>query len=142
MIETVDSQKLADDLNSRWIKVSKEPLKVLIQVNTSEEEGLILYVFTFFFLFYRTLICFVEKNGIEPNQVVDLYRYVTEKCQNLKLEGLMTIGKFGHDYTIGPNPDFTCLLKCHDDVCTAINLDRDKVEISMGMSDDFEQAVS
>lgn len=71
-----------------------------------------------------------------------MYRFVTEKCQNLKLEGLMTIGKFGHDYTIGPNSDFISLLKCRDDVCTAFSVDRDKVEVSMGMSDDFEQAVS
>lgn len=42
MIETVDSEKLAEAFNSRWEKVSvenKQPLKVLMQVNTSQEEG-------------------------------------------------------------------------------------------------------
>lgn len=37
MIETVDSVKLADLLNSKWSKA--EPLKVLVQVNTSQEDG-------------------------------------------------------------------------------------------------------
>lgn len=37
MIETVDSFKLADLLNSRWVK--PPPLKVMVQVNTSQETG-------------------------------------------------------------------------------------------------------
>lgn len=42
MIETVDSQKLANHLNTAWEKVeleNKKPLEVLIQINTSGEEG-------------------------------------------------------------------------------------------------------
>lgn len=54
----------------------------------------------------------------------------------------MTIGQFGHDYTTGPNPDFICLLECHKNVCSTFNLSAEDVQISMGMSDDFEQAVS
>lgn len=54
----------------------------------------------------------------------------------------MTIGKFGHDYTLGPNPDFVCLLDCHNKVCNEFNLTPENFQISMGMSDDFEQAVS
>lgn len=54
----------------------------------------------------------------------------------------MTIGKFGHDYSTGPNPDFICLVKCHKEVCEAFSLDEGDVNISMGMSDDFEEAVS
>lgn len=41
MIQTVDSTKLADLLNQKWGNVSPtEPLKVLMQVNTSSEEGI------------------------------------------------------------------------------------------------------
>lgn len=54
----------------------------------------------------------------------------------------MTIGKFGYDYSLGPNPDFLCLLDCHKNVCNKFNLPPENVAISMGMSDDFEQAVS
>lgn len=40
MIETVDSEKLADLLEKKWASMSMpEPLRVLVQVNTSEEEG-------------------------------------------------------------------------------------------------------
>ena len=53
----------------------------------------------------------------------------------------MTIGKFGHDYSTGPNPDFTCLMKCHQDLCEQFNIKVEDVHVSMGMSDDFEEAV-
>lgn len=42
MIETVDNQKLANGLNNAWEKLeieNKKPLPVLIQINTSGEEG-------------------------------------------------------------------------------------------------------
>lgn len=40
MIETIDSIKLANELNKRWSSISpSDPLKVLVQVNTSNEEG-------------------------------------------------------------------------------------------------------
>lgn len=42
MIETIDSEKIATAVNSSWAKITKpnkEPLKVLVQVNTSNEEG-------------------------------------------------------------------------------------------------------
>lgn len=40
MVETVDSIKLANELNKKWGNVSpSKPLQVLVQVNTSQEEG-------------------------------------------------------------------------------------------------------
>lgn len=42
MVQTVDSEKLANNLNNAWQKFEKEnkqPLSVLIQINTSGEEG-------------------------------------------------------------------------------------------------------
>lgn len=41
IVETVDSEKLADNLNKQWPKYRKEEekLKVMVQVNTSAEEG-------------------------------------------------------------------------------------------------------
>lgn len=84
----------------------------------------------------------IAKNGINPNEVIELYRHIVDNCKNLQLEGLMTIGRFGHDYSTGPNPDFECLLQCHTNVCNTFNLNPAVVHMSMGMSDDFEQAVS
>lgn len=54
----------------------------------------------------------------------------------------MTIGRFGHDYTACPkNPDFEQLIKCHRDVCETFQLDPKDVHMSMGMSDDYQEAV-
>ena len=40
MVQTIDSKKLANNLNNAWGKLEKEEkLKVLIQINTSQEEG-------------------------------------------------------------------------------------------------------
>lgn len=76
------------------------------------------------------------------DDVVNLYRHIRENCKNLNLEGLMTIGKFGHDYSLGPNPDFISLMNCHKTICNEFALNEGDVHVSMGMSDDFEQAVS
>lgn len=84
----------------------------------------------------------LAKSGIEPSAVIDLYRHITENCKHLLAKGVMTIGMFGYDYSLGPNPDFVCLLDCHKNVCNTFNLSPENVQISMGMSDDFEQAVS
>lgn len=149
MIETVDSVKLADELNKKWSSISpNDPLKILVQVNTSQEEGTEPSIDALTHLAVNLLnVSFlssvnVAKSGIAPNAVTDVYRHIVENCKNLSPHGLMTIGQFGHDYSSGPNPDFLSLLDCHKNVCNAFNLTPDKVHISMGMSDDFEQAVS
>lgn len=125
MVETVHNAKLAESLNKAWEKVKaekpdKSKLNVLIQINTSGED---------------------EKNGTEPAEAVNLYRFVTEKCPNLNCQGVMTIGRFGHDYSTGPNPDFIELMKCHRDICSTFEKDPEEVQVSMGMSDDFVQAI-
>lgn len=155
MIETVDSIKLADLLEKKWESMSMpEPLKVLVQVNTSQEEGKILTIFFLFsieFFFslhiiifnsFCTIILKLEKSGVSYDEVINLYRHIRENCKNLNLEGLMTIGKFGHDYTLGPNPDFINLMNCHKTICNEFAFNEDDIHVSMGMSDDFEQAVS
>lgn len=38
--------------------------------------------------------------------LVDLYQSVSENCPHLNLCGLMTIGKYDYDESLGPNPDF------------------------------------
>lgn len=121
VVETIDSEKLATALNNAWEKVEKpEPLKVMVQVNTSNEE---------------------EKGGCDPGTCYTLVEHVLKNCPQLKFIGLMTIGKFGYDSSIGPNPDFLCLKKCKDDVCEKLELNKNNVELSMGMSNDYEHAI-
>lgn len=55
--------------------------------------------------------------------------------------GLMTIGMFGYNITNGPNPDFTCLIKCREKISNELAIDIKDIELSMGMSNDYEHAV-
>jgi PLP dependent protein len=119
MIQTIDSEKLAEAVNNSWKSNRMETegkLKVLIQVNTSGE---------------------AEKNGIEPEKAIELFEFIENKCNALQCSGLMTIGAFGFDYSKGPNPDFVCLMECLNHLPNP-----EKLQVSFGMSDDFEQAVS
>lgn len=50
MVETVDSGKIADNLNKQWVKYrnNNEKLRIMVQVNTSAEDGEIHCIFTCF----------------------------------------------------------------------------------------------
>lgn len=126
VVETVTSAKLADKLNSQWTDKEKK-LKIMIQVNTSGEDN---------------------KNGLEPSELISVVEHVVKNCQNLEFVGLMTIGDLGHSlasahsYEDGsPNPDFLLLIKCRKDVAEKLCVDEEALELSMGMSNDFEEAI-
>jgi uncharacterized pyridoxal phosphate-containing UPF0001 family protein len=59
-----------------------------LQVNTSGEEA---------------------KSGVEPQGCTALAQHIAQNCPNLRLAGLMTIGKL--DYTSTPE-NFKCLAEC------------------------------
>lgn len=121
MLETVDSIKLADKVNSSWQKKgSPERLKVMVQINTSGEES---------------------KHGLLPAEAIAVVEHINTKCSSLEFVGLMTIGSFGHDLSQGPNPDFQVLLSIREELCKKLNVPADQVELSMGMSVDFQHAI-
>lgn len=119
MVETLESQKTAGALNNAWTSSGLPVLKVMVQVNTSGEE---------------------QKSGIEPRDASELVKFVMKECPSLKFAGLMTIGMAERD-NAGPNPDFVCLSKCREQICTELGLSLSDVELSMGMSADFEEAI-
>lgn len=120
-VETVDSEWLAATLNNSWKKRAYgRKLKVFVQVNSSAEDS---------------------KHGCLESEVPALVKHVMESCDSLEFCGLMTIGRVGHDYATGPNPDFESLVAARRDVCSRLELDISRVELSMGMSADFEEAV-
>ena len=82
------------------------------------------------------------KSGASPEKCVDVSIHIYNKCPNLKLSGLMTIGSAGHDYSTGPNPDFELLWKCRTDVCNALEIPMSALDLSFGMSADYEEAVN
>lgn len=123
VIETVDNEKLANALNNSWPKLRRNEdsqLNVMVQVNTSQEK---------------------EKHGCDAAQAPALAKYIIDSCPNLKFIGLMTIGMYGYDCANGPNPDFISLIKCREMVCEELGLDVKNVDLSMGMSTDYEQAI-
>lgn len=121
VLETIDSVKLADKVNASWQrKGTTDKLKVMVQVNVSSEDS---------------------KYGLPPSETIELVKHIREKCPGLEFLGLMTIGRFDHDLTQGPNPDFQLLLKQREEVCEKLGLPVDSVELSMGMSSDFEHAI-
>ena len=117
MVETVDSVKLANKLNTAVGDAEREPLNVMVQVNTSGEE---------------------TKFGVNPEDCLSLAKHIIADCGNLHFKGLMTIGM--PDYTSRPE-NFQCLIECRDKVCDEMKLNTSDVELSMGMSGDFESAI-
>ena len=130
-VETVDSIKLATKLDAAVAAaVSAEgeqtpsssssrtvPLPVFVQVNTSGEES---------------------KHGGEPSAAAPLAAEISGKCPNLKVAGLMTIGQ--PDYSSRPE-NFVCLARVREEVAKALNCEPADLELSMGMSGDYEAAI-
>jgi len=115
-VESVDSVKLANKLNSASGEHRTEPLNVYVQVNTSAEE---------------------QKGGVDPDEAEELARHVAESCENLRLVGLMTIGKLGSPAAVY----FERLAEARDRVAAALSVSASSLELSMGMSSDFELAI-
>jgi pyridoxal phosphate enzyme (YggS family) len=118
VVETIDSVKIATALD-KACRIREGPLNVMIQVNTSNED---------------------TKNGIKPNMCIEIAKIISTQCPNLKLIGLMCIGNPENSSSAVPNPDFQCLKQCRLDVETALSISG--LELSMGMSDDFENAIA
>ncbi len=70
-----------------------------------------------------------------------MVEFIREKCPNLQFIGLMTIGAYDYDTSKGPNPDFQKLLSCCQDVSERLGIPIESIELSFGMSSDYEQAV-
>ncbi|MCJ1398891.1 hypothetical protein MMC11_002092 [Xylographa trunciseda] len=128
-VESVDTIKKADQLEKgrralcergEGEKLQKESgLRVFVQVNTSGEDA---------------------KSGAEPgDETLKLCRHIREKTPHLKLAGLMTIGAIARSQEGGENEDFVKLREVRDEVQKKMG--GDPLELSMGMSADYETAV-
>lgn len=103
---------------------NERKLRVLVQVNTSEEDS---------------------KSGIEPSKCADLVEHILINCDNLKFMGLMTIGKLGD-----PEAEkyFKRLVECKSTLLSSLKskninlgIPEEEFQLSMGMSGDFEAAI-
>ncbi|TLS30680.1 hypothetical protein PpBr36_03162 [Pyricularia pennisetigena] len=124
-VSSVDTLKKAQLLDRARGQAGEPPLNIHVQVNTSGEES---------------------KSGCAPGEeTVALCRAVaSDECPNLRLLGLMTIGAIARSRATTPeteNEDFVCLREQRDLVAKELALEGE-LELSMGMSDDFEGAIS
>mmetsp|Transcript_12490 Transcript_12490/g.23438 ORF Transcript_12490/g.23438 Transcript_12490/m.23438 type:complete len:384 (+) Transcript_12490:21-1172(+) len=93
----------------------EKKLGIYLQVNTSGED---------------------TKSGVSnEKECADLAKEIVASCPNLRIDGLMTIGAPG---------DFSCfdvLVECRKSVADVLSVDVDSLELSMGMSGDYVEAI-
>jgi pyridoxal phosphate enzyme (YggS family) len=124
----VDSVKKANELEKgRKALFEKSPrsekLRIMVQVNTSGEES---------------------KSGVEPKDVLELCKHIRESCPHLQLSGLMTIGAIARSQETtaeNENEDFELLRRVRDEAVENLSIDKSELELSMGMSADYEGAI-
>ncbi len=115
LIQSVDSQDLAEELNRHAMKAGKKQ-KILVQVSLSNEK---------------------TKHGILEGYLIDLLDKISNMT-NLNLQGLMTIPPFFDDPE-KTRPYFSRLKHIADRL---VDKGYPVHELSMGMSNDFETAIA
>ncbi|KAG8748112.1 hypothetical protein FRC10_008845 [Ceratobasidium sp. 414] len=138
-LHTLDSIKKADALQKALPATRKQPLNVMIQINTSGEDS------------KSGLSPLSSPDVAETSEVVALARHVTRSCPSLKLYGVMTIGSYeASTSSDGQNPDFLNLKATRDVLQDVLRQDdqlgdkwgtNGELALSMGMSADFEEAI-
>ena len=114
-IHSVDSVKLADEINKRADALNKVQ-KILLEVNTSKE---------------------ASKYGIETEEELRSVVEYCRECKNLKVTGLMTMAPYTDDTAV-IKKCFSTLRELKD----KLNDDGfELTELSMGMSNDYEIAI-
>ena len=117
-IQSLDRLDLAEKLHRR-LQSENRTIKVLIQVNTSNEES---------------------KFGVHPDNAIELVKQVAQ-LETLKIKGLMTIGLFSAE--TGKVRKCFRLLKDIQQQIIALKIPNVAMqELSMGMSGDLEIAIA
>ena len=128
-IHSVDSIELVNELERQADRVVQgsrvkvqggcfEPIRMFVQVNVSGEP---------------------TKFGCRPHETATIAR-VINVCRYLRLSGLMTIAPFSSEPERS-RPYFRTLRQLREDLAPALNLQPSTLNLSMGMSQDFEVAI-
>ncbi|RLB16476.1 MAG: YggS family pyridoxal phosphate-dependent enzyme [Deltaproteobacteria bacterium] len=117
MIETVDSMKLAKEIDKICAKLDRT-MPILIEINSGEEE---------------------QKAGVFPSRAVSLIREIAT-LERVKVEGLMTMGPFTGDPE-DARPYFQITRKLFEEVA-GLNIPGVEMKyLSMGMSNSYKVAL-
>jgi PLP dependent protein len=112
VVETVDRAELADRLETLLAPLSRT-LPVFLEVNIGEE---------------------AQKSGVLPARAPALAAQLAERCPHLRLAGIMAVPPY-HPDPERSRPHFARLREL------AARLAPEGLEISMGMSEDYEVAI-
>ena len=125
LIQTVDSLKLAQEIDKRVRKSGKEFISVLLEINIGSE---------------------FSKYGIRPAEHQDFETYMEELAMevsllpHIRLEGLMTMGPLTGDPE-NVRPYFKSVKKIFDNL-TRLDLNRVNMKyLSMGMTNSYKVAI-
>ena len=116
VIESIDSEKVARKID-RYCSQLNKVMPVFLQINVGQEH---------------------QKFGIEPDQVPEVVDKI-DAVSNLDLQGLMAIPPYAVDPEAS-RPYFRRMVELFDEVNT--NRTSPLLELSMGMSADFEVAIA
>jgi pyridoxal phosphate enzyme, yggS family len=116
-VQSVDRLDLAEKLEKK-LEAESRTLDIFIQVNTSKE---------------------VSKFGCKVEEAIPLIEKVSE-FPHLNIKGLMTIGLFSDDLNL-TRPCFKALYKIKKEAEGLACFKGVNLELSMGMSGDFEMAI-
>ena len=117
MIETVDSMKLAREIDKSSLKIGKR-MSILIEINSGEED---------------------QKSGVMPEEAVGLIKEMSQ-LENIKIMGLMTMGPFAGD----PEDSRPYFIRTREIFEQLKGMDIPNVEmrhLSMGMSNSYRVAL-
>jgi pyridoxal phosphate enzyme (YggS family) len=112
LIESVDSFKLAEELEKECIKLERT-INILLQVNISKEE---------------------TKSGVMPEKLVDLFGEILT-LKYVKPVGIMSLGNIGNE------DEFKQMFNLKNEICEKFNFNQDEFILSFGTSDDYETAI-
>lgn len=119
LIHSVDSVRLAEEIQKEAVKKEVASVPVLIEVNMAEEDS---------------------KDGIHREETEALVRAIADNMPNIRIRGLMTIAPFVDD----PEENrvhFRALKELRDQINALQIPGVEMTELSMGMTNDFEVAI-
>ena len=126
MIQSVDSERLMDEIEKQTAKIGRTGIDILLQIHVAQEE---------------------TKSGFTPDEIVDLIgkNRVAERWPHLRLRGVMGMASFVDDAEQW-RKEFRAIRACHkallDGPLKAQGIGQEQFNIlSYGMSEDYPVAI-
>jgi pyridoxal phosphate enzyme (YggS family) len=114
IIESIDSVKLALELQKQALKLGISNLRVYVEINISNS---------------------TTKTGADLNVIDDIVKTIIEHCPNLKLVGIMSLGN------IGNKDEFKKMVEIKNKYCEMYKINKEEFVASFGTSDDYVNAI-